>query len=120
MKVIGYKFESVSDNGDYNEWYREMHLESPIYTTEDAARRSIELCKRKMLHEAAEAAAKYASSQIMCEIRNGRSTNKFLCEVQKGLMNEYKEILYRMRNVKVVPILAEEEPTDRYNEYNIA
>ena len=118
--IIGYKFEIVSDNGDYCEWHREHHTESPIYTTKEAAVAAIGLVKRARLANAKDRIKKYRDGQYGCEVSQGRSINKFLCECQKSLMSDYREILNEMARAKVIPIVAHDTPTNTYTQWSMA
>lgn len=120
MKIIGYKFQIICGNGDTCEWYRENHIESPIYTTREAAELSVILVKKKMLQDAKKKTKKYIQSQIDCEISNGRDVNKFLCHCQKSLMSEYRRILNKIKQAEIVAIYAKESPTEEYNEFDLA
>lgn len=118
--IIGWRFEAVCDNGDYAEWRREAHFESPIYTTKKAAVAAVGLCKKRLMMQAKQKSQKYISSQIDCEIAMQRSVNKFLCTAQKSLWREYAEIIRQMNAVRVVPVYAETAPTNDYFEYSVA
>lgn len=120
MKIVGYKFQIICDNGDTCEWYREEHIESPIYTTKEAAESSVVLVKKRMLQDAKKEMTKYIQSQIDCEINNGRDVNKFLCRCQTSLMSEYRRIINEMKQAEIVAIYAKESPTEEYNEFNLA
>lgn len=117
--IIGYKFKIVGDNGDSCEWYRENHLESPIYTTREAAQKAIVLTKKKMLNNVRFEAHKYIEMQLDCEIRNGRNVNTFFENCQRGKMRRYNEVIKRMRLAEIVPVFGYNEATDEYNEFNL-
>lgn len=120
MKIIGYKFQIICDNGDTCEWYRENHIESPIYTTKEAAESAVILVKKRMLRDANKEMTKYMQSQIDFEIKNGRDVNKFLINCQKSMMSEYRRIINGMKRAEIVAIYAKDRPTDEYNEFNLA
>ena len=119
MKIIGYKFELVSGNGDYNEYWREEHIVSPIYTSEEIARTAMNLVKIKMLKKVKSDMNRYIHSQIDCEISNNRNVNVFLCNAQKGLMQDYKEVLKKFSSASIQPIFAYDEPTEEFEKFNI-
>lgn len=118
-KIIGYKFTIIEDNGESCEWWREYHLESPLYTTLEAAEASIQLVKQKMLKKAKEETIKYFEDQSKYEYKHCRDINKLMCECCRYLYNQQKEILKRMSFPKIVVVCASTEPTDNYKEWNI-
>lgn len=118
-RIIGYKFTIVEDNGESCEWWREYHLESPLYTTLEAAEASIQLVKQKMLREAKEDNIKYFESQCKYEYKHCRDINKFMCECCRFLYNHQKYILRRLSKAKIVAVCASTEPADTYKEWNV-
>lgn len=118
-KIIGYKFTIIEDNGESCEWWREYHLESPLYTTPEAAEASIQLVKQKMLKKAKEEATEYFEAQSKFEYKHCSDINEFMCECCRFLYNQQKDILCRMSRTKIVAVYASTEPTDNYKEWNI-
>ncbi len=118
-KIIGYKFTIVENNGDYGEWWREMHLESPLYTTIEAAEASIQLVKQKLLKAAKDEWTHYFDSQSKYEYKHNRNINDFMCVCYVGLHNQRKEIVKRMSKAKVIAVCASTEPTNNYKEWSI-
>lgn len=120
MKLIGYKLKYKYHNGDSYEWSRIITMESDIFLTKEAAMKSIELIKKKKIEKVREDYSSYIYFQYDYEVSNGRSTNKFLCEARKHLMNDYKRIFRLMRKFEIVPVYARETPTFGLNHYEIA
>lgn len=118
--IIGWKFQIEEDNGDYGEWHRLKHIESPIYTTKDAAKQAIILCKKKMLDNAKVRNKEFISYQIDFELKHQRNVNKFLCDCQRSLMNVYAGILKMMKHAEVVPVYAKTTATEDWIEQEFA
>ena len=119
MKIIGYKFTVIEDNGDCDEWWRETHLESPIYTSKTLAEEALLLCKRKMLNGVKKDIQEYFACQYRFEVKNGRSINGFFEQCQRSLMRARKEVLTRMSCAEIIPLYAKDTATDEYTVYSI-
>lgn len=120
MKTIGYQVLIQKDNGDYNEWARIRTVESPIYTTKEAAEKALRLIKWRMLGEKKAKMQDYIQFQLECEYRHQRDINEFLGRCQLGLMREYKEVLDFIHEATILELQAYDTPTSSYSEYELA
>jgi len=120
MKTIGYQVLIQKDNGDYNEWARIRTVESPIYTTREAAEKALRFIKWRMLGEKKTKTQEYIQFQLECEYSHQRNINEFLSRCQLSLMREYKEVLDFIHEATIVELQAYDTPTSSYSEYEIA
>ena len=120
MKLIGYKIFHEQDNGETCEFYRIFRYESEIFTTKEAAVKSLSLIKKALLDKARKDSNEYINIQYKYEVNNNRSTNEFLCDVRKSLMKNYVRALRLVRKLVIVPVYARESPSQILNEIHLA
>lgn len=121
MKTIaGYKFRIVIDNGDTDEWWREHHVESPLYCTRELAEKALLRYKKNELQKAKLDINKYISFQYKFEVGHGRSINKFLGDCQRSLMHSYKGVLEKIRMAEIVSVDVHSDVQDEVDVYDIA
>ncbi len=121
MKVlIGYKFIIVDPNDDYNEWWREQHVESPIYLNKEDAVKAIQLVKKARIKAIKDDVKKYIDIQLPYEYKHNRSINRFFVHCQLYYMNQCKIVFEEMAKAKIIPVYAETESSAEFIKFNIA
>lgn len=121
MKVIiGYKFIIAQSNDDYNEWWRELHIESPIYLNEEDAVKAIQLVKKARIKAVKDDVKKYIDIQLPFEYKHNRSINKFFVQCQLYYMGQCKIVLEEMAKAEIIPVYAETESSTEFVQFNIA
>ena len=121
MKVlIGYKFIIVDSNDDYNEWWREQHIESPIYLNKEDAVKAIQLVKKARIKAVKDDVKKYIDIQLPYEYKHNRNINRFFVQCQRYYMNQCKIVFEEMAKTKIIPVYAETESSAEFVQFNIA
>lgn len=98
--IAGYIVQKIEDNGDTDEWWRECHLESPIYSSREACIEAIQLVMNSKL------------KQREIELKEQGRKKRYIDF-------ELKEIKERFSNAEITPVLVYDDPTDKYIEFNI-
>lgn len=117
--IIGYRFVVEQDNGDYNEWWRNKHIESPIYPTEQMAKDALSLVKEKKQKEAIDRVDEWYKYQLPIEKEHGRNINKFNEAYKRCKVDRKREIIKLFINSRIEPVYMYSVPTDTVNEFNI-
>jgi hypothetical protein len=98
--LIGYKLEIIFDNGDSNEWWRETHIESVIYPTEEMCLEAIQAIIEAWIKGIEERLKGFGVDDI---------------EYHKSIAREYMNHPY-----KITPVYLYTEVTGEYKIYNVA
>lgn len=107
-QIIGYKWEIVRDNGLSCEDWREEHIESPIYLTEEEAIKAVIKTKNTSL--------KQFEMQKQRRIKEGHYS---LEEIHKRYVSNCRWLDHMEEMVKIIPIYAYDEATDEYKEFEL-
>lgn len=107
-KVIGYKWEIISDNGLFCENWREEHIESPIYLTEEEAIKAVAKTKNASL------------KQFELQKERRLKESRYTLEEIHGMYTSMCKWLDSLEEkISIVPIYAYDEATDEYRQFNI-
>lgn len=120
MKTIaGYMFHIKFDNGDNNEWYRQINIMSPLYTTRDLALKAFYLYLEKVEKDIKQKTKRYIEFQEKFE-KDAVSFRK-RCIAGRDKEIEETTLLYRSK-VMILPIYVNDDATtsDDIVTFNIA
>lgn len=107
-RIIGYKWEIIYDNGCSCEDWREVHYESPIYLTREAAMKAVLLTKENSLKQYEEQ-----------KERRIKENNYPIASINSMYINNCKWLDTLEEKVKITPIYAYDEATAEFKFFNI-
>ena len=117
--IVGYRFCIKFDNGDYNEWYRQTNIMSPLYTTRDLTLKAFYLYLEKVEKDIKQETKRYMEFQKQFE-KDVLSFRK-KCIVCRDREIEETTTLYRS-NVTISPVYINDDATasDDIVRFNVA
>ena len=106
--IVGYKFWIKFDNGDYNEWYRQTNIISPLYTTRDLALKAFYLYLEKVEEDIKQKTKRYIEFQK--QFKKDVVSFRKKCIAHRDKEIEETTLLYRSK-VIILPVQINDDAT---------